>query len=55
MRDRWGREKMERWEALVEWESGGFEDIPTANLLELLEELRAEICKRREHDTNNST
>jgi len=39
-------EKMEYWRALVEWESGGLSEVPTANLIEFLEELKKEIKQR---------
>lgn len=34
--------------ALIEWESGGLDDIPTLLLIDLWNELEAEITKRHE-------
>jgi hypothetical protein len=38
--------KMPMWVALVEWESGGLSEIPTENLVELLNELKKELDTR---------
>lgn len=39
-------EKWDYHEAIVEWESCGLEDIPTANLKEFKEDLEEELQKR---------
>lgn len=37
---------MEYWEALVEWEGGGLDDVPTENILEFMQSLVTELNKR---------
>ena len=39
--------------SLIEWESLGLDDIPTANLICLFQELKAELEKRKQNDNNS--
>jgi hypothetical protein len=39
-------DKMGHWAALVEWESGGLNDIPDKNLCEFLSEIMVELQNR---------
>lgn len=43
---------MEYWRALVEWESGGLDDVHTENILEFMQSLVTELNKRQEQDIN---
>jgi hypothetical protein len=47
-------DKMTHTEALIEWESGGLGDIPTANLLEFMDVLKQELELRNKFSHNET-
>lgn len=44
---------MEHWEALIEWESSGLNDVPTENIVKFIAQLSQELLKRQQAEGQN--